>query len=115
MSACPDDADPELLAGLLNHESGAELAFADMCPDGSALAVVNAIIRDRDYVVGERNRLRTLVDDRRRLRKAIEGAVLAIETVLMGDHVDTGKSAAIVLGGAVVGLKKALDPRSSTS
>jgi bacterioferritin-associated ferredoxin len=49
-----------------------------------------------------------VVAERDRLRAVVTGALLAIETVLMDDHVDMGVPAADVLGRTVAALKKAL-------
>lgn len=52
--------------------------------------------------------VRTLIAEQDRLRAAVIGAVLAIETVLMGDHVDMKMPATEVLGRTSASLKMAL-------
>lgn len=44
MSACPDDVDQELLAGLLASDSQAEHTLASICADDRVLAIVNTLV-----------------------------------------------------------------------
>jgi hypothetical protein len=61
--------------------------------------------RDRDY--------QRVVAERDRLRHTITGAVLALETVLVGDHVDMNMPAIEVLGRAATALKQSIGGRLS--
>jgi hypothetical protein len=71
--------------------------------------LVEALEGMKDTVSGATHR--EVVADRDRLRKAMTGAVLAIETVLTEDHVDMGVPAGVVLGRTSAALKKALGDR----
>lgn len=53
--------------------------------------------------------LQTVSADRDRLRKVVQGSLIAIETILMGDHVDLGEGSGVILGRVSAALKRALE------